>query len=146
MNEIVSRTIGGNVLNGVRSSRLHWPEYLMEAAELGLYMLYTCAAATLFQHPASPIRHIIVSDIGRRMLTGLAMGITEIALVMSPWGRQSGAHFNPAVTFTFYRLGKVQSWDACFYVVAQFVGALAGVAIAAYALRGAPSNLAVHYA
>jgi glycerol uptake facilitator-like aquaporin len=40
------------------------------------------------------------------MLMGLAMGATIIAIVLSPWGKQSGAHFNPAVTFTFYRLRK----------------------------------------
>jgi hypothetical protein len=42
---------------------------------------------------------------------GLAMGATIVAIVVSPWGKQSGAHFNRAVTFTFYRLGKVASWD-----------------------------------
>ena len=42
----------------------------------------------------------------RRMLTGMAMGGTAIALVFSPLGKRSGAHFNPAVTLTFWRLGK----------------------------------------
>ena len=53
---------------------------------------------------------------------------------MSPWGKQSGGHFNPAITFTFYRLGKVEFWDLWFYVVAQFVGAIGGVCIARYVL------------
>ena len=61
------------------------------------------------------------------MLTGIAMGSTAIALVFSPLGKRSGAHFNPAVTLTFWRLGKVKNWDAVFYVIAQFVGAIAGV-------------------
>jgi len=34
------------------------------------------------------------------------------------WGKQSGAHINPVVTFTFWRLGKVKSWDAFFYIMA----------------------------
>jgi aquaporin Z len=38
---------------------------------------------------------------------------------------------------TFLRLGKIGGWDACFYVAAQFVGALVGVAAAAR-LLGAP--------
>ena len=57
------------------------------------------------------------------VLTGIAMGLTAIAIVYSPWGKQSGAHFNPSVTLTFWRLGKVATWDAVFYVAAQFAGA-----------------------
>jgi aquaporin Z len=139
-------TICGHALDGVRSLRLHWPEYLMEAAELGAYLFFACASATLFQHPASPVRHVIPTDLWRRMLTGLTMGLTAIAIVKSPWGRQSGAHFNPAVTFTFYRLGKVESWDTVFYIASQFVGAIGGVALATYLLRGAPGDPAVRYA
>jgi aquaporin Z len=53
---------------------------------------------------------------------------------------------NPAVTFTFYRLGKVETWDTVFYIAAQFLGAIAGVALATHVLRGAPGNQAVRYA
>jgi aquaporin Z len=77
---------------------------------------------------------------------GLAMGATVIAIVMTPRGKRSGGHFNPAITLTFYRLGKVEFWDAWFYVIAQFLGALGGVTLARYALRGALSNHAVRYA
>jgi aquaporin Z len=77
---------------------------------------------------------------------GLAVGATVVAIIMTPWGKQSGGHFNPAITFTFYRLGKVRLWDALFYVVAQFAGATSGVAIASSVLRGAPQNEAVRYA
>jgi aquaporin Z len=40
----------------------------------------------------------------------------------------------------------VELWDTWFYVIAQFVGAIAGVAIARFALRGALGNPAVRYA
>ena len=43
---------------------------------------------------------------------------------------QSGAHFNPAATLTFYRLGKVRRRDALGYIGAQFAGAAAGVGVA----------------
>src|SRR2546427_3813480 len=43
------------------------------------------------------------------LFRSLAMGATAIAIVTSPWGKRSGGHFNPAITFTFYRLGKVES-------------------------------------
>ena len=109
----------------------------MEAGELGLYILFVCLFATLFQHPASSVRHLISGSLARRALYGLAVGCTVVGIVMTPWGKQSGGHFNPAITFTFYRLGKVELWDALFYAVAQFFGATCGVAIAAYVLRGA---------
>ena len=118
----------------------------MEAGELALYMFFACAFATLLQHPASPVRHFIVSAVSRRALMGLAMGAMVIAIVMTPCGKQSGGHFNPAITFTFYRLGKVQLWDALFYAAAQFSGAISGVAIATYVPRGVPGSDAVRYA
>jgi aquaporin Z len=124
----------------------HWPEYLMEGAEVALYMFSACAFATLIQHPASPVRHFFGNAIIRRALMGLAIGATVIAIVMTPWGKQSGGHFNPAITFTFYRLGKVELWDALFYAAAQFSGAISGVAIAAAALRDALQNEAIRYA
>jgi aquaporin Z len=137
---------GVSNLDGASSLRLHWPEYLMEAGELGCYMFLTCAFATLLHHPASPVRHYLAGDLSRRALMGLAMGATVIAIILSPWGKQSGAHCNPAITLTFYRLGKVRFWDALFYGAAQFLGAISGVAIARVALHGAAGNSAVRYA
>ena len=135
-----------DTLGVAASLRLHWPEYLMEAGESGIYLFSTCMVATLLWHPASPIGRHLPNDAARRMLMGLAMGATMIAIVLTPWGKQSGAHFNPAVTFTFYRLRKVATWDAVFYCAAQFCGAVAGVALASLLLKGAPANKAVHYA
>lgn len=130
----------------VKTLRLHWPEYLMEAAELALYMFFACAFATLLQHPASPVRHLVASGMGRRALYGLALGGTVVGIIMTPWGKQSGGHLNPAITFTFHRLGKVDLWDACFYAAAQFFGATSGVVIVTYVLRGAPGHASVRYA
>ncbi len=55
------------------------------------------------------------------------MGLTAIGIIYSPWGQRSGAHINPAITLTFFRLGKVGTWDTLFYVIAQFLGGLGGV-------------------
>jgi len=133
-------------LSAIASLRQHWPEYLMEVGEVGCYVFVACVIATLLQHPASIVRQTISSDVARRALMGLAMGATAIAIVMSPWGKRSGGHFNPAITLTFYRLGKVEFWDVWFYVIAQFFGALSGVALARYVLRGALAHRAVRYA
>ena len=133
-------------LNAVTSLRLHWPEYVMELTEVGFYLFFTCIFATLLQHPASPIRHLLPNSIIRRTAFGISVGATIIAIVLTPWGKQSGGHLNPAMTFTFYRLGKVEFWDAIFYGIAQFAGATAGVVIATSLLLGAPGNPAIRYA
>jgi aquaporin Z len=111
----------------VSAATKHWPEYLIEAVCLGLFMVSACSFTVLLEHPASAIRQRLPSAFVRRLLAGIAMGATAIALIYSPWGKQSGAHFNPSVTLTFFRLGKIEPWDACFYVVAQFIGGTIGV-------------------
>jgi aquaporin Z len=127
------------------SLQRHWPEYLMEAAELGLFMLAACAFGVVLEHPASPVPQALGDAFCRRALMGAAMGATAIAIVYSPWGQQSGAHFNPAVTLTFWRLGKVKGWDALFYVLSQTAGGLAGVVIARLLLGDALAHAAVNF-
>ena len=141
------RAVSAKDTLGVAASlRLHWPEYLMEAGQMSLFVFCICSFATLLQHPASPVRHLFISGIVRRALMGLVVGATVMALIMSPWGKQSGGHINPAMTFAFYRLGKLRPWDALFYGVAQFSGATIGVALATFLLRGAPGDGTVRYA
>ena len=74
----------------LRAIRQHWPEYLMEAAGLGFFMISACAFAVFLTHPRSPVLAWIESAVVRRSLMGLAMGCTAIAIVYSPWGKQSG--------------------------------------------------------
>jgi aquaporin Z len=123
----------------------HWPEYVMEAAGLGLFMISACAFGILIFHPASPLASRLGGPLSRRALMGLAMALTAIGLIYSPWGKRSGAHFNPAVTLTFFRLGKVQGWDAIFYVVAQFAGGISGVLLVRAVAAGLLADPRVHY-
>ncbi|MEW5975991.1 MAG: aquaporin [Acidobacteriota bacterium] len=111
----------------LESLKKHWPEYLMEAAHLGMFMMAACLAALVLDHPSSPVPQLIPDPVLRRVLTGMAMGLTAMSIVYSPWGKQSGAHFNPALTLTFLRLKKISPNDAVFYIAAQFVGGIAGV-------------------
>ena len=118
----------------------------MEGAELGLFMLSACAFVVLLEHPASPAHQAIANGTLRRVLIGLAMGLTAIAIIYSPLGQRSGAHFNPSVTFTFYRLGRVEWWDAVFYSVAQFIGGLLGVLLSALMFGALVAHPTVQYA
>jgi aquaporin Z len=61
-------------------------------------------------------------------------------------GKRSGAHFNPAITFTYFRLGKIDKWDASFYVVFQFIGGISGVGLSALCLGSSLAVPTVDYA
>jgi aquaporin Z len=128
------------------SAVLHWPEYAMEGVLLGLFMISACVFTVILQLPHSPIRQAISSAVLRRVLTGIAMGLTAITLIYSPWGQRTGAHFNPSVTLTFLRLGKIKRVDASFYLLFQFAGAAIGVFVAAMILGPRIGDASVQYA
>ena len=129
----------------LRALKRHWPEYLIEAAGLSVFMISACAFATLLFHPASPAPKIVANPFLQRMLMGAAMGLTAVAIIYSPWGKRSGAHINPAVTLTFYRLGKVEGWDALLYMLAQFAGGILGVLISIFFLGNLLADPSVNY-
>lgn len=126
--------------------RRHWPEYLIEAAGLAAFMFSACLFTALLEHPASPLRAAVPEPGLRRLLMGLAMGSTAVAIIYSPWGQRSGAHINPSVTLAYLRLGRVPAADAAFYVAAQFAGGLAGTLLAGAILGGLLSDPAVAFA
>jgi aquaporin Z len=121
------RPVVGRLHQAVLAFADHWPEYLMEAAELGLFMVSACSFTVLLEHPFSPVRQMLPNPLLRMALVGIAMGLTLLGLIHSAWGKRSGAHMNPATTLMFFRLGKVETWDALFYVCFQFIGGFAGV-------------------
>ncbi len=107
--------------------RAHWPEYLIEAWALGTFMIVAGVCTTLLEYPASPLRINVPDPSMRRVLAGIAMGLTAVGIIYSPWGKRSGAHMNPSVTLAFLSLGKVHPVDALFFIVSQFVGGSLGV-------------------
>ena len=127
------------------SLRQHYPEYGMEAAGLGLFMVAAALCTILLEHPGSPVHDSIPDPVMRRLLIGIAMGVTAVGIIYSPWGKRSGAHLNPAVTLTFFRLGKLHAVDAAFYVLAQFIGAVAGVMVVAAILGMQLADHSVNY-
>jgi aquaporin Z len=113
--------------------KLHWPEYLIEAWCLGTFMVSACFFGVLLFNPVSPAASLSFGL--RNALMGTAMGATAIAIIRSGWGQRSGAHFNPAVTLTFLRLGKINASDAVWYITFQFIGGFAGM-IVSYLVLG----------
>ena len=109
--------------------RLHWPEYLIEAWALGLFMISASVVTTELESPGALLYQAIHSAQLRLALIGAAMGGTAVLLIYSPWGKRSGAHMNPAVTLAFLTLGRISPVNAALYIAAQFVGALLGVLV-----------------
>jgi aquaporin Z len=124
----------------------HWPEYAIEAALLGIFMLSACLFSALLFYPEWPVAQLVPDPFHRRVMMGLAMGGTAIALNYSPWGQRSGAHYNPAVTLAFARLGKIAPFDTVAYIGAQFAGAVLGVLLAVLMVRSMLADSNVHYA
>src|SRR5262245_21508225 len=94
----------------------HWREYLMEGTEIGVLMLSTCIWGTLIYSNDSPLTSLGLSQAFKSMLMGTAIAITTFLIIRSPFGRRSGAHFNPSVTLTFLWLGRIHRLDAVCYV------------------------------
>ena len=126
----------------IEALKRHWPEYLIEGIDLGLFMVSAFTFGTVLEHPASPVHRGIPNPLLRRLLMGLAMGGTAIGIIYSPWGKRSGAHINPSTTLTFFRLGKIAKCDAALYIASQFAGGSMGAAVV---LSSWVSHPAVNY-
>lgn len=77
---------------------------------------------------ASPVAAHLPSTSARLLLTGTIFAGTGSLVALSPIGRLSGAHLNPAVTLAFWAQRKVHVHDLVGYVVAQLLGAIAAAA------------------
>ena len=62
------------------------------------------------------------------ILTALAFGLVIVAMAYSV-GNVSGCHINPAVSIGMLVAGRMSAKDFVGYVIAQFLGAIAGAAI-----------------
>jgi aquaporin Z len=114
----------------VDAYKTHWREYLMEATELAVLMFCICLFGALIYSSASPLHRFAFSRTAEGFLMGIAIALSSFAIIRSPFGRRSGAHFNPAISLAYFYLGRMHRWDTLYYVAAQFTGAVAGVFIA----------------
>lgn len=78
------------------------------------------------------------------LVNAIATGVGLVALILA-FSRVSGAHFNPLVTLSMLLHGRCRRHELLAYVVAQFAGALLGVA-AAHLMFGEPLYVASHAA
>jgi len=122
-------------LGPLEALRRHWPEYAIEGWALGMFMISASVATVLLYDPRLPTFGLIENEFWKRALMALAMAGTAAAIIYSPWGKRSGAHMNPAFTLSFWVMGKINTVDAVYYALFQFVGGLAG-SLLSYVLTG----------
>jgi aquaporin Z len=94
-------------------------------------MVSACVFTVLLFDPSVLMQKGLPGPVWRRLLMGISMGVTAVLIIHSSMGKRSGAHFNPAITLTYFRLGKIAQPDALFYVLFQFLGGIGGVGVSA---------------
>ncbi len=109
---------------------VHLVEWGCELLGTALLLLGGLSAICLdFGHGSAVVRAVPSRSL-RLLITGLLFAGTGSLVAISPLGRRSGAHLNPAVTTAFWLRRHLHVHDLIGYVVAQCLGALAGAALA----------------
>lgn len=109
-------------------NRLHPRLYLAEGVGTALLLFFGLSVVIAFFAPSSVLATLLPSAGLRRALAGACFGTVGALITISPVGRISGAHINPAVSFAFWLEHKLAWRDAVGYVAAQMSGAVLGAA------------------
>jgi glycerol uptake facilitator-like aquaporin len=72
----------------------------------------------------------LTEDSAIALLINAMVTAAVLALIIRSAVNLSGAHFNPVVTLTALLLGKIRSFEALIYLIAQFFGSIFGVLLA----------------
>ena len=76
------------------------------------------------------IKQFIPDQFARLFLTGVMIAGTKVLVVISPLGKRSGGHLNPAITLPFWLLKMMHRRDLVGFIAFQFIGATIGSVIA----------------
>ena len=103
-----------------------WRLLVFEMIGTGLLLLGGLSFVILMFGAGSPMEQLIPSIVIRRIITSFLFGCVGAAVALSIVGKISGAHINPAVTFGFWMMNKMDAKTAACYVLAQLAGAFLG--------------------
>jgi len=105
---------------------LRWRLFFSELVGTALLLLVGLSLVIFMFGAGSPMERIVSSVVRRQILTGFLFGCVGATIALSPVGKESGAHINPAVTMGFWLMRKLDGRAALGYVVAQLIGACVG--------------------
>lgn len=106
----------------------HPGEWACELVGTAFQLFVGFSVVAVMEAPGAPGKRLIASSGLRLVLIGVAFGVLAAIVAVSPLGRRSGAHLNPAVTLGFFARGHTHGHDLIGYVLAQVCGALAATA------------------
>jgi aquaporin Z len=106
-----------------------WRAWAAEGFGTAVLVLAIVLAAALSMAAGSPLAEALPGRGSRFFVLGVLVAPCVAALALSPVGRVSGAHLNPAVSLSFWALGRLSPRELAWYVTAQLAGGLAGAAI-----------------
>ena len=127
-------------------TRQHARAWLSEFAGTTILLFASVLVTRWLFGPHSALASAVPGLPGRMAIDGAVIGAVIGLLILSPIGRSSGGHFNPAVSVTFWLLRALPGRDATAYVAAQLAGSLAGVMLARAVLGAVIADPAVNYA
>lgn len=116
--------------------RLHWPEYGSELLGTAFLVFIALSAVIFNLGLGSPLAVVLPNSSGRRLMTGLILAGSGPIVAISPLGRLSGGHLNPAISLAFWLQGKMHPHDLAGYLASQFLGAVLGAGVAVLVWRG----------
>ncbi len=116
--------------------QLHWPEYGAEFLGTA-FLVFIGLGAVVFDFGKGLPPSALIPDAGlRRLITGLIFAGSGSLVAISPFGKLSGAHINPAVSLAFWAHGKMHHHDVLGYIAGQFLGAICGEMLLVLIWRG----------
>jgi aquaporin Z len=103
-------------------SRLYIAEFIGTAA----LVFFGLSIVIFINGEGSVAGKIIAPGYTRRAITGFLFGTVGCLVTISPVGRISGAHINPAVSIGFFLRHKMKFHAMIGYIFSQMAGAVAG--------------------
>jgi len=104
----------------------HGHLFLSEVIGTALLLLVGLSIVILMFGAGTPMARLIPNAALRRLITGFLFGSTGALIALSPVGKISGAHINPAVSVGFSLMGKLSPNVTLTYVFAQLIGGTLG--------------------
>lgn len=115
--------------------------------EFALTTILLFVVVTVVRWLRDPVSPLYIADLAVALVAiGAISGCVLTALILSPLGKRSGGHMNPAVTVMMWLMRVFPGRNVLPYALAQLAGSAAGAALARFAWGPRVSAEGVDYA